>query len=100
MIDKSTLEIKRENADPIALIEELVDELPDTTPRYIVISYPLKTADGRIKSPFVLVYWRPPTCGQESKMLYAGAVEVVRDKAGVSQYVLIFGCRMLSLFLH
>jgi hypothetical protein len=62
-----------------------VEELPDNSARYIVLSYPFTLADGRVKSPLVLVYWRPPTCGQASKMLYAGAVELFRDKVAVSK---------------
>lgn len=86
-IDKKTYEVQKEQEEPIESIEELVEELPDNSARYVIISYPMKLSDGRIKSPLVLVYWRPPTCGQESKMLYAGGVELIRDKAGVSQYV-------------
>lgn len=66
-------------------MEELIEELPDNNPRFVVISYPYKLPDGRLKNPLVLLYWLPPTCGQESKMLYAGAVELFREKAGVSK---------------
>jgi len=79
--------VKKVTDTPIETVEELVEELPDNSARYILLSYPMKLADGRIKSPFVMLYWRPPTCGQESKMLYAGAVELMREKAGVSKYV-------------
>lgn len=86
-IDKASYEVKKVNDEPIDNVEELVEELPDNNARYILLSYPMKLPDGRFKSPLVLIYWRPPTCGQESKMLYAGAVEQFRDKAGVAQYV-------------
>lgn len=86
-IDKKSHEIKQED-EIIDSIEELVEELPDTSPRYIILSYPFKLDDGRLKSPLVMLYWIPPTSGQESRMLYAGAVEQFRDKAGVSKYVL------------
>lgn len=89
-IDKSTYEFRKVIDSPIDNVEELVEELPDNSARYILLSYPMKLPDGRIKSPFVMLYWRPPTCGQESKMLYAGAVELMREKAGVSQYVFDF----------
>lgn len=79
--------MQKENELPIDTLEELTEELPDNSARYVVLSYPIKLDDGRIKNPLVLLYWRPPTCGQESKMLYAGAVELIREKAGVSQYV-------------
>lgn len=86
-IDKKSHEIKQED-EIIDSIEELVEELPDTSPRYIILSYPFKLDDGRLKSPLVMLYWIPPTSGQESRMLYVGAVEQFRDKAGVSKYVL------------
>lgn len=86
-IQKDSNYIVRESEDPVTSFDDLIDELPDNSPRYVVLSYPMKTPDGRLKNPLVLLYWRPPTCGQEAKMLYAGAVELVREKAGVSQYV-------------
>ncbi|KAK6460135.1 hypothetical protein DFJ63DRAFT_321367 [Scheffersomyces coipomensis] len=87
-IDKESYEIKREDEDQIIdSLESLIEELPDNTPRYIVLSYPMKAEDGRLKSPLVLLYWIPPTSGQESRMLYAGAVEQFREKAGVSKLI-------------
>ncbi|WLF81644.1 hypothetical protein PVL30_005443 [Lodderomyces elongisporus] len=88
-IDKDTYEIKKdEDVDGIIdSIESLIEELPDTTPRYIVVSYPIKTKDGRLQSPLVMLYWIPPTTGSNSRMLYAGAVEQFRDKAGVSKLI-------------
>lgn len=88
IIDKTSYEVKREDDDNIIdSIEELVDGLPDNSPRFVVLSYPITEADGRMKSPLVMIYWIPPTCNNEGRMLYAGAVELVRDKAGVSKYV-------------
>lgn len=87
-IDKGSYEIKREDEDQVIdNIEELTEELPDNSPRFVVLSYPFKLSDGRLKTPLVLLYWRPPTCGQESKMLYAGSVELMREKAGVAKVI-------------
>lgn len=87
-IDKETYEIKPSDENSIIdSIDDLIEELPDNNPRYIVLSYPFTLPDGRLKNPLVLLYWRPPTCGQESKMLYAAAVELIRDKAGVSKLI-------------
>lgn len=86
-IDKGSNDVRKESSEPIDNIEELIEELPDNSPRYVLLSYPIKLSDGRVKSPFVLLYWRPPTTGQENKMLYAGAVELFREKAGVAKYV-------------
>ncbi|KAG7193874.1 uncharacterized protein KQ657_005072 [Scheffersomyces spartinae] len=90
IIDKTSYEVKREDDDNIIdSIEELVDGLPDNSPRFVVLSYPITEADGRMKSPLVMIYWIPPTCNNEGRMLYAGAVELVRDKAGVSKLIKI-----------
>ncbi|PSK41356.1 40S ribosomal protein S13 [Candidozyma pseudohaemuli] len=86
-IDKGSNDVRKESTEPIDNIEELIEELPDNSPRYVLLSYPIKLSDGRVKSPFVLLYWRPPTTGQENKMLYAGAVELFREKAGVAKLI-------------
>jgi hypothetical protein len=89
-IDKTTYEIKQDpniEDQPVSSIEELIEEIPDNTPRYIVLSYPLTLPDGRKKSPLVLIYWLPQTSQQSQRMLYAAAVQLFRDKAGVSKYV-------------
>ena len=34
-------------------------ELPENSPRYVVLSYELKFSDGRISYPLVLISWAP-----------------------------------------
>lgn len=86
-IDKVSYEIKLNSQieQPVSSIEELIEEIPDNTPRYIILSYPLTLSDGRKKSPLVMIYWLPPTSQQSQRMLYAAALELVREKAGVSK---------------
>ncbi|KAI5968591.1 hypothetical protein CANMA_002336 [Candida margitis] len=79
--------IKQEIDDTIDSIESLVEELPDNNPRFVLLSYPTKTSDGRFQSPLVMLYWIPHTSNQQNRMLYAGAVEQFRDKAGVSKLI-------------
>ncbi|KAK6458272.1 uncharacterized protein RJT20DRAFT_126253 [Scheffersomyces xylosifermentans] len=86
-IDTTSYEIKKENDEPVVSVEDLIEELPDNSPRYIVLSYPYKLPDGRLKTPLVLLYWIPPTSSQGSRMLYAAAVEEFREKAGVSKLI-------------
>ncbi|KAH3686938.1 hypothetical protein WICPIJ_002099 [Wickerhamomyces pijperi] len=86
-IDQNTYEIKAQTTESITSVEDLVDELPDNTPRYIVLSYPLTLKDGRKASPLVMGYWLPPTCTQSARMLYAAAVELFRSKCGVSKLI-------------
>ena len=40
-IDKSTLEIAPADDETYSNMQELADELPDHSPRYILLSYPL-----------------------------------------------------------
>ncbi|KAM3159826.1 AIM7-like protein [Lachancea thermotolerans] len=69
-------------------LEELGEELPDNAPRYVLLCYPMTTADGRKQTPLVLLYWKPATVvSQEWKMLYAGALEMVRSECGVSKVI-------------
>lgn len=74
-------------ASHITTIEDLTEELPDNTPRFVVLSYPIEHSDGRKSTPFVLLYYRPPTSTQNNRMLYAGAVEMVRHEAGVGKVI-------------
>ncbi|SCU99857.1 LANO_0F04016g1_1 [Lachancea nothofagi CBS 11611] len=69
-------------------LEELGEELPDNTPRYVLLCYPMTTPDGRKQTPLVLLYWKPATVvSQEWKMLYAGALELMRTECGVSRVI-------------
>ncbi|KAI7106690.1 hypothetical protein KC333_g5747, partial [Hortaea werneckii] len=40
-IDKSTMEIKQVDETIYSNMQELSDELPDNSPRYVLLSYPL-----------------------------------------------------------
>ncbi|KIY43477.1 actin depolymerizing protein [Fistulina hepatica ATCC 64428] len=42
-------------------IDELVEELPENSPRFVVMSYEFKYRDGRTSSKLILVNWVPPT---------------------------------------
>ncbi|KAK9458508.1 uncharacterized protein V1516DRAFT_682610 [Lipomyces oligophaga] len=68
-------------------LEELADALPGNSPRYVVLSYPIVTADGRHKSPYVLLYYKPENANQQAKMLYAAAVELFRAQADVNKLI-------------
>ncbi|KAI1811371.1 glia maturation factor beta [Poronia punctata] len=80
MIDRKTHEI-RQDEDKVVYksLEEVADDLPDNSPRYILLSYPLTLPDGRLSVPYVLIYYLPNTCNAESRMMYAGAKELMRN---------------------
>ena len=101
MIDKHTLEIKQDEEKTVYKnLEEIGDDLPDHSPRFVLLSYPLTLVSthfdmgsgvrltdlkpqpsGRISVPYILLYYLPVTCNAESRMLYAGAKELMRNTA-------------------
>lgn len=76
-----------ETESPITEIDELQEELPDAVPRFILLSKLKVTSDGRKTNPFIMIYYRPPTTTQQNRMTFAGAVELVRNEAGVQRVV-------------
>ncbi|KAL9128501.1 MAG: hypothetical protein Q9217_002827 [Psora testacea] len=86
-IDKNTLEIAQADGEVYTDIEALADELPAHSPRYVLLSYPLTLASGRVSVPYVLIYYLPVTCNAELRMLYAGAKELMRNTAEVGRVI-------------
>ncbi|CAG98598.1 Aim7p [Kluyveromyces lactis] len=77
-----------EDLEDFNRLEDLAELLPDNMPRFVLLSYPMTTRDGRKKTPLVLLYWKPATVvSQEWKMLYAGALEMVRAECAVNKYI-------------
>ncbi|KAN0133743.1 glia maturation factor beta [Lactarius tabidus] len=54
-------------------IEDLAQELPEASPRYVVLSYILEHEDGRISYPLVLINWAP-ACETSLLTLHASAL--------------------------
>ncbi|EHK22201.1 uncharacterized protein TRIVIDRAFT_84215 [Trichoderma virens Gv29-8] len=88
LIDKTTHEI-HQDADKVIYtsLDEIADDLPDHAPRFILLSYPLTMPDGRLSVPYVLLYYLPITCNAETRMLYAGAKELIRNTAEVNKVI-------------
>ncbi|KAI9362403.1 hypothetical protein BD770DRAFT_382522, partial [Pilaira anomala] len=85
-IDRKTLKIIEDEVYDDISLEDLVEELPENTPRFIVLSYERKHSDGRVNFPLVFIYWSPSTAKAEVNMLYASAktylqetIDVMRD---------------------
>ncbi|MCJ1416006.1 hypothetical protein MMC32_002341 [Xylographa parallela] len=68
-------------------MQELADELPGHSPRYVLLSYPLTLPSGRLSVPYVMIYYLPVTCNAELRMLYAGAKELMRNTAEVGRVI-------------
>jgi len=86
MIDKQSKEI-RQDEDQVVYksLEELADDLPDHSPRFVLLSYPLTLPSGRLSVPYVMLYYLPTTCNSELRMLYAGAKELMRNTSEVTR---------------
>lgn len=77
-----------EDLEDFSQLEHLAELLPDNVPRFVLLSYPMTTRDGRKKTPLILLYWKPPTVvSQEWKMLYAGALELIRAECAVNKFI-------------
>ncbi|KAJ9669524.1 hypothetical protein H2201_000391 [Coniosporium apollinis] len=86
-IDKKTLEIQQTDDDVYTDMQSLADELPDHSPRFVLLSYPLTLASGRLSVPYVMIYYMPVTCNAELRMVYAGAKELMRNTAEVGRII-------------
>ncbi|PLN76571.1 hypothetical protein BDW42DRAFT_19379 [Aspergillus taichungensis] len=87
IIDSKNHEIRPEDEQVYSKMEDLADELPETSPRFILLSYPLTLGSGRLTVPYVLLYWLPENCNPTSRMTYAGAVELMRSTAEVNRVI-------------
>ncbi|KAE8326915.1 hypothetical protein BDV39DRAFT_86658 [Aspergillus sergii] len=87
IIDQKNQEIRPEDGEVYTKMEDLADELPDSSPRFILLSYPLTLKSGRPSVPYVLLYWLPENCNPNSRMMYAGAVELMRNTAQVNRVI-------------
>lgn len=86
-IDINTQELKLDEDLKINSIDELADELPDNSPRFILMNYGYSKNDGRFVSPLVGIYWRPDTAKGDLKMMYAGCVELFKKEIGCNLWL-------------
>ncbi|KAI9721937.1 MAG: hypothetical protein M1812_001895 [Candelaria pacifica] len=108
-INKQTLEIGQDGDEVFSKVGDIADELPDHSPRYVLLSYPLTLVaydlssnisqgslltrlvclqpSGRLSVPYALIYYLPVTCNAELRMLYAGAKELMRNTAEVGRVI-------------
>ncbi|KAJ7120491.1 hypothetical protein C8R43DRAFT_1136876 [Mycena crocata] len=68
-------------------IEELAEELPENSPRYVMLSYQLDHADGRRSFPLVLINWAPTSSEIGMLTLHASALLDFQSTADVSKVI-------------
>ncbi|CRG84351.1 hypothetical protein PISL3812_01648 [Talaromyces islandicus] len=87
VVDAKTKEIRARDNQVYSKLEDIADELPDSSPRFILLSYPHTLPSGRLAVPYVLLYYLPENCNPPSRMMYAGAVELLRNTAEVQRVI-------------
>ncbi|KAJ1310457.1 hypothetical protein OPQ81_007190 [Rhizoctonia solani] len=86
-INKKTLQMEEvEQFDDISM-EDLAEELPDASPRYVVLSYERKHDDGRISFPLVLINWTPQGSETGLMTLHASSLVAFQNTVEVSTVV-------------
>jgi hypothetical protein len=87
-IDKTTKEIRQEEDIVYHDLAELAEELPDHSPRFVLLSHPVHlNGSGRLSVPYVMLYYLPKTCNAALRMLYAGAKELMRNTSEVTKII-------------
>ncbi|KIK98705.1 hypothetical protein PAXRUDRAFT_649675 [Paxillus rubicundulus Ve08.2h10] len=89
-IDKNKLTMEEEDQFDNISIGDLVEELPENSPRYVVLSYELKHGDGRTSFPLVLINWAPPSSETKSMTLHASAFIHFQRAANLNKVVDIY----------
>ncbi|CEP15120.1 hypothetical protein [Parasitella parasitica] len=84
-IDRKTLKIVEDKVHDDISLEDLIEELPENTPRFIILSYELKHDDGRTNYPLLFIYWSPSTAKAEMNMLYTSAKTYLQEKIEVNR---------------
>jgi hypothetical protein len=75
-----------EQFDSITL-EDLAEELPENSPRYVVLSYELDHSDGRKSFPLVLINWAPISSEIGLLTLHASALLDFQSTADLSKII-------------
>jgi len=87
MIDPKTQEVRQASDETYSDLQDLADELPDSSPRFVLLSYPLTLPSGRLSVPYVLIYYLPVNCNPNLRMSYAGCLETMRNTAEVNRII-------------
>ncbi|XP_046418024.1 glia maturation factor [Neodiprion pinetum] len=66
-------------------IDELQDSLPGHQPRYIVYSYKMEHADGRLSYPMCFIYYTPRDSQMELQIMYAGTKLALQKEADLTR---------------
>ncbi|KZP12569.1 glia maturation factor beta [Athelia psychrophila] len=86
-INKKKLIMEEDELFDNISIEDLAEELPENSPRYVVLSYELQHSDGRTSFPLVLINWAPTSSEIGMMTLHASALWEFQAAADVSKVI-------------
>ncbi|KAE9409493.1 glia maturation factor beta [Gymnopus androsaceus JB14] len=86
-INKQKLLMEEDEQFDSITIEELAEQLPENSPRYVVLSYALVHSDGRTSYPLVLINWAPLSSEIGHLTLHASALLEFQSTADVSKVI-------------
>eukprot|EP00036_Acanthoecidae_sp_10tr_P010021 CAMPEP_0182916584 /NCGR_PEP_ID=MMETSP0105_2-20130417/1031_1 /TAXON_ID=81532 ORGANISM="Acanthoeca-like sp., Strain 10tr" /NCGR_SAMPLE_ID=MMETSP0105_2 /ASSEMBLY_ACC=CAM_ASM_000205 /LENGTH=141 /DNA_ID=CAMNT_0025053549 /DNA_START=26 /DNA_END=451 /DNA_ORIENTATION=- len=71
-IDMKAMDVVIDDEYDDCSIEEVMEELPEFSPRYILLSYCYNHDDGRVSFPLMFIGYTPGGVKPEMNMVYAG----------------------------
>ncbi|XP_064099203.1 glia maturation factor beta-like [Macrobrachium nipponense] len=73
-VDQQSSEIiLDEELEDIEDMDDLRNSIPDTQPRYVLISWRINHSDGRVSFPMAFIFTTPRDCQPQLQMMYAGS---------------------------
>ncbi|KAF2357013.1 Actin-depolymerizing factor domain [Trinorchestia longiramus] len=79
-----TVVIEEELTD-LADVAELRDLIPDTQPRYVLLSWRICHSDGRVSFPMAFLFTTPRDCEPKLQMMYSGSYNHLIAECGLTK---------------
>ena len=99
-LDVKNLKVVIEDTiDDNANLQDIADDLPESVPRYIILSYKWKKDDGRLTYPLIFLYYIPPQIKPALAMLYSSTKHELGVKINVNKTGIFFFEEKNSFFL-
>ncbi|PAA51760.1 hypothetical protein BOX15_Mlig019725g2, partial [Macrostomum lignano] len=84
-IDREKMEVCVETEVQDCSIEDIVEELSEHQPRYLLLSYVHSYPDGRVTYPLMFIFSTPRDSNPELQVLYTGTIKTVIDVVGLTK---------------
>jgi hypothetical protein len=85
-VKELTVEIEETIADN-ADVADIASNLPESVPRYIILSYKVQREDGRLNYPLAFIYYIPPQIKPDLAMLYSSTKHELGVKINVTKTI-------------